>query len=196
MTRRALALAALCALAACHSVPLRPVGRPSAAAIAGITALADWQAQGRVAVRSAGTGFGASFDWQEAAGASRLDVRGPLGGGAARITRTQDTIRIESGGAPPLEVAAPFDALEGELIARLGFPLPIEALRYWLLGVPAPDRPSTATAQGFEQDGWAIGLDEFAAVDGAPAPLPARLTLTREETRIRVAVSHWRVGAS
>jgi outer membrane lipoprotein LolB len=196
VTRWPLAVAALVALAACHTVAQRPPGRPPAEAVAGIVALGAWQAQGRVAVRSAGTGFSASFDWQESGGDSELDVRGPLGGGAARITQTADTIRIESGAAPPLEAAAPFDALEGELVARLGFPLPITALRYWLLGAPAPDRPSTPTAQGFEQDGWAITLEEFAAVDGAPAPLPSRLTLLRGDTRIRVAVSHWRVGPS
>jgi outer membrane lipoprotein LolB len=193
---RALAVAALLALAACQHAPLRPVARPSAEAAAAIAALDDWQAQGRVAVRNAGTGFGASFDWQEAGGQSRLDVRGPLGGGAARITRTADTITIDTGTSPPLEIAAPFDALDGEVVARLGFPLPIAALRYWLRGVPAPERPSMPTADGFEQDGWAVGLDEFVAVGAAPAPLPSRLTLSRGDTRIRVALSHWRVGAS
>jgi outer membrane lipoprotein LolB len=188
------ALAALLALAACHSNPPRTDLRPAAAAWPNLVAIATWRAHGRVAVRSATEGFSASFDWREADGRSELDVRGPLGAGAAHITRTADSIRIDTGSAAPIDVPAPFDRLEGELTARLGFPLPIEPLRYWMLGAPAPDRPSASTPTGFEQDGWAIALAAFAPVAAAPAPLPSRLTLSRAGTQIKVAVSDWTVG--
>jgi outer membrane lipoprotein LolB len=192
---RAPALAALLALAACQTLPPRADLRPAAAAWPRLAAIGSWRARGRVAVRSATEGFSASFDWRESAGRSELDVRGPLGAGAAHITRTADTIRIDTGSAAPIDVAAPFERLEAELTARLGFPLPIEPLRYWMLGAPAPDRPSTATPTGFEQDGWAITLASFAPVSSAPVPLPSRLTLVRAGTQIKVAVSDWAVGA-
>jgi outer membrane lipoprotein LolB len=187
-------LAGLAGLAGCQVLPPRPVAAPDAAERTAIAALATWRATGRVAVRAGGDGFSASFDWREAAGRGELGVRGPVGAGAVHISRSDERILIESGGAPPLEVAAPFDALEPELVARLGFPLPLDPLRYWVLGVPAPGRPADGAGSDFRQDGWQVTVGEYEPVAGAPGPLPARLTLSRDTTRIRVVVDRWRIG--
>jgi len=196
VSARATLLLALLALAACRATPLAPDLRPPSAEWPALAALDTWHARGRVAVRSAADGFSASFDWHEAGGRSEIDVRGPLGAGAAHITRSADLIRIDTGAQPPIEVPAPFDRLEDALTQRLGFPLPIEPLRYWILGAPASDRPSAPAPAGFAQDGWTVALDDFTRVPAAPAPLPARLTLSREGTRIKVAVTDWTVGGS
>jgi len=192
---RALALAALLALlAGCRALPAQPVAAPAAGERTAIAALATWQAAGRVAVRAGNDGFNASFDWSEDGGRGELGVRGPFGAGAVRIHRSDQEIVIESGGAPPLAVAAPFDALEPELVARLGFPLPLEPLRYWVRGVPAPGLPADGDGSDFRQDGWRVTVAEFVPVAGAPGALPARLTLSRDTTRIRVVVDRWHVG--
>ena len=196
MSPRLALVALLATLAGCHAMPVQPVAAPDAAARVAITSLAGWQATGRVAVRAGADGFSASFDWQEAAGRGVIGVRGPFGAGAVRISRSAERIEIESGGAPPIAVAAPFDALEPELVARLGFPLPLDPLRYWVLGVPDPGRPSEGAGSDFRQDGWQVTVAEFVPVAGAPGPLPARLTLSRDTTRIRVVVDRWRVGGS
>ena len=194
---RALALVALIAgLGGCRALPVRSAAGPDAAARAALAALDAWHAAGRVAVRAGNEGFSASFDWREAGGAGELGVRGPFGAGAVLIHRSAERILIESGSAPPLEVEAPFTALEPELTARLGFPLPLDPLRYWVRGVPAPDLPAAGAGGDFSQAGWHVAVSEFVPVAGAPGPLPARLVLTREATRIRVIVDRWQVGGS
>jgi outer membrane lipoprotein LolB len=192
---RALAVLALTALAACRSGPPPSELAPAPELQPALVALDAWRARGRVAVRTPSDGFSASFDWREANGRGELDVRGPLGAGAARITQTADLIRIETGAAAPVEVPAPFDTLESELTTRLGFPLPIASLRYWLLGVPAPDISSEPVAGGFSQAGWTVAPAGFSRVPLAPAPLPSRLVLTRAGTQIKVAISAWQLGA-
>jgi outer membrane lipoprotein LolB len=195
VNRPALALGALAALAGCHGLPSRPDLPPTPEARALLAALPDWRAQGRVAVRSAAGGFSASFDWHETGDHFELGVHGPFGAGAARISRTAEVIRIESGEGPTIELPSPFAALEPALVARLGFPLPIESLRYWVLGVPAPGMPSDAGQGGeFRQAGWTVSLAAFEPVSGAPGPLPSRLVLTRQATRIRVIIDTWQVG--
>jgi len=195
VNRPALALGALAALAGCHGLPSRPDLAPTPEVRALLASIPDWRAQGRVAVRSAAGGFNASFDWHESGERGELGVRGPFGAGAARISRTAELIRIESGQGPTLEVPWPFDTLEPALTARLGFPLPIEPLRYWVLGVPAPGLSSEAGQEGeFRQAGWTVSLAGFGPVNGAPGPLPSRLVLTRQSTRIRVIIDSWQVG--
>ena len=162
---------------------------------AAIARLETWQATGRLAVRTAQDGFSAHFDWRQVPGDGELSVRGPFGAGAARISIAADRIRIESGSEAPIEIAAPYDALEPVLSTRIGFPLPLESLRYWLLGVPAPGIAVEATgADGFEQSGWRIAARAFGAVAGAPGPLPGQIEMTRGTTRIRVRVDRWRAG--
>jgi outer membrane lipoprotein LolB len=182
-------LLAAAALAGCASVPRSPAPEP--ALQAALAAFDGWQATGRVAVRTEQDGWSASFDWREAGGRGELGVRGPFGAGAARITRTASLVRIESATTEPLEVPAPFDALEPALVERLGVPLPLAPLRWWLLGVPAPDSPSVGTGASFEQSGWRVRVDEYSSLAGAPAPLPRRLVIERDATRIRVVVDRW-----
>ncbi len=193
MTRVPVLATVLALLAGCQTLPSGPGQGPDAAESAAIAALDAWHATGRVAVRAGNEGFSASFDWQEAGGHGELGVRGPFGAGALRISRTDQRIVIESGTAPPVEVLAPFEALEPELEARLGFPLPLDPLRYWVRGVPAPGVPADGAGAGFRQGGWQVAVTEFVPVAGAPGPLPARLVLTRDATRIRVVVDRWRI---
>lgn len=197
MIRRALRAAALGAaafvLAACATVPPAAVAPPEPAAATAVAAMPAWRATGRVAIRTPQDGWSASFDWTERDGRGEANVRGPFGAGAAQITRTDDSIRIVTGRGEPIDVPAPFDALEPALVERLGFPLPLDQLRYWLLGVPAPGRESAGTPGEFQQAGWAVRAADYAPADGAPAPLPRRLVLTREGTRIRVVVDRWDV---
>jgi outer membrane lipoprotein LolB len=92
-------------------------------------------------------------------------------------------------GAPPSA-----DAL-AQLQDRLGFELPIDDLRYWLLGVPAPNgtfdltRNDQDRAQHLLQDGWAIDYDRYMAAAGDV--LPAHIVLMRDSVRVRIVVDHW-----
>jgi outer membrane lipoprotein LolB len=190
-------LAATALLVGCAAAPRRgaPAAAPTAAELAALAQLSDFTVAGRVAVQSRGEGWSASFDWREAAGRGTLAVRGPFGAGAARITRSDERVVIESGSGVPLEVAAPFDGLDAALAARLGFALPLEPLRYWILGVPAPGLASEGAAGSFRQADWDVACAAYARVAGAPAPLPGRLVLTRAATRIRVVIDRWHVDA-
>jgi outer membrane lipoprotein LolB len=191
------AAAAVLALGGCAAVPTAPVATtaPAAGEREALARLDGWHASGRVAVKTAADGWSASFDWREAGGRGELGVRGPFGAGAARITRTPDTIHIESGSAAPIDVPAPFDALEPVLVDRLGVSLPIAQLRWWLVGVPAPGTPSAGEGPAFEQSGWRVRVDEYSTVAGAPAPLPRKLVMEREATRVRVLVDRWELAA-
>ena len=192
MRVRLAALALVVALGGCRTLPVPPPA--DLAERAALATLSDWHASGRVAVRAADQGFSASFDWREQGGRGELGVHGPFGAGAVRITRSSESVVIDSGDGAPLAVPAPFDALEPELIARLGFPLPLQSLRFWVLGVPEPGQPAEQAGGEFRQDGWLVSPSEFQAVPGAPGPLPGRLVLVRESTRIRVVIDQWRVG--
>lgn len=157
----------------------------------------DWRATGRLAVRDAGNGFSARFSWHETPGLSVVDVRGPLGVGAVHVTRTDQRIVLDDG-RDRQSVEAPFEALEATLAARLGAPLPLPPLRYWLLGRPDPAASADVDPADpglFVQYGWRV----TARGAGGPAGqrmLPREVTLEREASRIRVVIEDWQVPAA
>ena len=103
------------------------------------------------------------------------------------LKRTPDGISLN--GAPPS------DAVLAQLQERLGFDLPLDELRYWLLGVPDPSaafelkRNDQDRALQLTQDEWTIDYDRYIPV-GADS-LPAHLVLNRAGVRVRIGVDHW-----
>jgi outer membrane lipoprotein LolB len=147
----------------------------------------SFELNGRAAVAVAAQGWQASLTWREQRGAAELHLAGPLGVGAVVLTQTPQGLSLN--GAPPS------DAVVAQLQDRLGFVLPLDALRFWLLGVPDPSDPADVArnaldrAQQFTQAGWTVSYDKYMTVAGDL--LPARLVLTREDVRVRIAVDHW-----
>jgi len=185
--RAALALAAVAALAGCAT---RPVAPPTGAT-ADPQRLEQWTAAGRLALATGDEGGSGAFTWQQQSATTRLDLRGPFGAGALQVVVTPDSLSVADGAGRALDA----EAAKAELRARLGADLPWGSLRYWMLGVPAPDAPAEVTEASavplrlIEQSGWSIGYDAFTAVDGVT--LPRRLTATSGAVRVRVLVDRW-----
>jgi outer membrane lipoprotein LolB len=94
-----------------------------------------------------------------------------------------------------LNGAPPSDAVLAQLQERLGFELPIDHLRYWLLGVPDPGaafelkRNDQDRALLLTQDDWTVDYDRYMPVQGDL--LPAHLVLHRANVRVRIVVDRW-----
>ncbi len=64
-----------------------------------------------------------------------------------------------------------------------------------MLGVPDPARPAdemlddTQRLASLQQDGWQIAYGGYTEVKGES--LPAKVTLTRENVRVRLVVDDW-----
>jgi len=132
--RAAVACATALLLASCATAPLTPAPLTWEARASRLATLPAWQARGRVAVATAREGFSGSFDWRERVDRSDITVRGPVGIGGVSITREDREVRIATSKGEVFMSQAPDQDLE----ARLGAPLPISYLRYWMTGQPAP----------------------------------------------------------
>jgi outer membrane lipoprotein LolB len=187
MLRLLTAACCLVALSACVSTrPQQPAGEWSMR-VQGLQHANVWTLEGRAAVAAGTQGWQASLDWRQSAGSSELHLAGPLGFGAQVIKQTPNGLSING--------AAPSAATLAQLQDRLGFELPIDALRYWLLGVPDPNdtfdlqRNDQDRAQHLVQAGWSIDYDRYMAASGDV--LPAHIVLTRDDVRVRIVVDHW-----
>lgn len=193
---RAAGLVCILALVAgCAAAPRLPPPPDWRTRQAQLLALEAWRMTGRVAVAVDGQGASASLDWRQDGATSDLALRGPFGAGGIRVLLAGEGLVIEDGHGGRLAG----DDARRYLLGQLGTDLPFDALRYWLLGVPAPDEPASETFGDdgrlvrFEQSGWQVEILRYEAV-GADA-LPARLTASQGAVRVKLSVGAWEIGS-
>jgi outer membrane lipoprotein LolB len=191
--RRA-AIILILAMAGCASAPRLPEPVDWSQRKAQLLSLQAWRMTGRVAVSVDGEGASASIDWRQAGTTSDLALSGPLGVGALRAVLDPSGLSLEDGSGNSVRG----DDAARVLTERLGTEIPLAALRYWVLGVPAPGMPAEETAGPdgrlvrIEQAGWQVGIDRYSST--VTGGLPARLDVTRDGARLKLVVSRWEVG--
>ncbi|MBS0364959.1 MAG: outer membrane lipoprotein LolB [Proteobacteria bacterium] len=164
-----------------------------------LQALAHFRLKGRVAVAAGEEGFNASLRWQQEGGRTQLSLEGPLGAGGVYISAQGDDLQIVTAHGEQYSS----DAAHAALKARLGFDPPLASLRFWVLGVPDPAQAAEETMdvqprlKVLQQTGWRIEYTAYmaapgvAAAAGAASVLPSRLTLRRDNVRVKLLVDDW-----
>jgi outer membrane lipoprotein LolB len=190
-TAALLALAALL-LAGCATQPVaRPAMPVDAVRRAAVQALAGYGFRGQLAASTGEQGFSAALDWQQQAGESQVQLRGPLGMGSAQLAYGAAGLRYT--GSDGRQLAG--DVADAALAQLLGFMPPLASLRYWLLGVPDPAAPAAERGDvagrmaTLTQSGWQVDYADYQPA-GITA-LPGRITLQRGRLRLKLRVTQW-----
>lgn len=165
----------------------KPAGIDWEQRVAELQKQGSWQLDGRAAVAVGTQGWQATLNWRQRGEAAEVHLSGPFGVGALVLKRSPDGLSLND--------APPSDAVLAQLQERLGFELPIDELRYWLLGVPDPSaafelkRNDQDRALQLAQGDWTIDYDRYMNTDGDL--MPAHLVMSREGVRVRIAVDRW-----
>lgn len=130
-----------------------------------------------------------------------LQLSGPLGIGAIRLEVIDGQGRLISGRHGDIALQNTQD----DLTALLGYPVPLEAIRYWALGLPQPGTPDQRrmTADGhrlleLDQQGWRVEFREYRSVSlgsggsASRVDLPRKVLLTSPDVRILMVFRDWR----
>lgn len=161
---------------------------------ASLARLDRWLISGRVAVSSDVESWQGTVNWRQSGKEFEVRIIGPLGQGAIRIRSASGvaTLDLPDGESLSAESAAEL------LTRRLGWQLPVEALRHWMLGVPAPGAVYEAQLDTggapvrLSQNGWAVDYRRYQTIDGWL--LPDKVFLDNGQWRVRMVVDQWRVG--
>jgi outer membrane lipoprotein LolB len=194
MIPRLAAALLLLSVAACAHVPTGSDGLNFVQRQARLASLDQWQLRGRIAVETDDRAFQGSLAWAVEPDGISLTVRGPLGAGAMQVTGTPERLVLISRGEQRV-LSDP----ESELSALLGWWMPVQSLRYWLLGLPDPDYAANAN---YGQDGvvttleqrlWQLSYDRYAMTNGLL--LPQRIALRHRELSMNLVVDRWNTSA-
>lgn len=178
--------------------PVAPPGPPTAWAdrLVALEQIGSWSLSGRLALRAAQESVSGSIRWWQGDRGFDLRLHGAFGRGALHLTENSAGARLERADEPPIEAASAAVLLADALPQT---PLPVDSLRYWVLGRPAPGAVESLQLDDanrlhlLRQDGWEIEYTDYRPVP--PWSLPARLKARRGDIELRLAISDWAPGA-
>ena len=160
------------------------------------TQFSDWQFNGRVSLVQEEQGWHAGISWQEHGDQFQLQISGPLGQEAFRLTGNPAGVILEDKKGKKTSAR---DA-NSLLLQTTGWSLPVNGLRYWVRGlvVPGEKARERRDLQGrlleLEQSGWSINYSRYHFVDDLG--WPAKLQLVRDDVSVRLVIDKWRPGMS
>tara|TARA_R110000823_G_scaffold91174_2_gene201066 strand:- start:4453 stop:5052 length:600 start_codon:yes stop_codon:yes gene_type:complete len=184
-------------LAACGGLDRRePANVSWAEHAAALAAVSDWTASGKLALRSNEAQESASMEWRQRGAQTHVRLSGPMGMGATEIYSDGTELDIRQGGERRiLDISSPRAS-----ILNTGWDLPLEALPYWIRGLPAPDsaiqarsiEPETGLLRTLRQRDWQIRYLSYDLFD--TLMLPTRLTVENRDTRATLLIRRWDAG--
>ena len=157
--------------------------------------MTQWELQGRFAVSAENDGGQADIIWKQ--NDSRYDIRViyPFGQGGARVEGDESGVwlKTDAGDTHWAEDA------ENLLTEITQLHLPVEGLRYWMLGMPLPEVKIDSQEYDVEgrlrvlaQQGWRITIERYQKVQDVD--LPQKLLLTRNggaRLDVKMIVREW-----
>lgn len=163
---------------------------------ANIQTIQAWKLNGRVAGKSNGEGFRAGVQWHQLPNNFVIDLHGPLGRKVAVITGKAGSVQLKTSKGESFAA----DDAEKLMQSLFGYSLPVNGLRYWLLGIPDPQVPHASLeldGQGhlkrLEQDGWLIEYKRYHT--NSPA-LPALINISNPTLNANIIIDRWTLGSS
>lgn len=190
----------LCTLviAGCTSTPLlKPVSNPDVVWRKhqhNIAALQQWRLKGRIAIHNDHESWFLKVDWKQQPEKYAVLLSGPFSG-MVRLSGNQDSVELSDG-------EQSYQAPDAELLLleHTGIRMPVNELRYWLLGLPQPNKKVkdlqldvAGRMSSFHQEEWQVNVDEYQQYDGKT--LPARLVIKNHHLKVRLIVDQWQLSS-
>ncbi|BFM49417.1 lipoprotein insertase outer membrane protein LolB [Marinomonas sp. THO17] len=177
-------------LAACSSQPRGPVTPPPESALA----ISQWETSGRVGIRTPDDAISGNFTWQHTPETYTLNIVGPFGQGATKLSKDvsqQITLSYED------KTLVGKDARQ-LLYQELGWDFPVEQVNYWIRGLASPNTKATVVLEddslrptSIKQDGWLVNYRRYTQVDGLD--LPQRIQVSKPPFKVNLIINQWTI---
>lgn len=152
--------------------------------------LSHWQLSGRLAVQNDHEAWHMSLEWLQRRDRYSLNITAPLGQGSMRLHGDAVQVMLMTDEGETLNSSNP----ELLLYQQFGWKIPISALRYWVLGLPAPgDFQQTLDEYGrlrqLTQAGWEIEFIDYQPHLGVE--LPRKVFINNHRAKVKLVISSW-----
>ena len=153
----------------------------------------NWSMLGVLAVRSGGDASRVTMRWRQTRDSYLVRFMGPLGVGLLEIEGSATGAEARYPNGRRASAASPELLLEQEI----GWTVPLQGLRYWIVGAPAPDSATSnmklddhGRLARLEQAGWTVVYERYGNLDDLA--LPERMRFSNETVDATVVVRRWK----
>jgi len=194
-------LAAILLHAGCTSVPaLKPVADPQRAwqeRQQQLSRIQYWHLSGRMAVNNGSEAWQINLDWQQRGEDYQIQLNGPFGAGKVRLVGNAHGVLLHDSNDQTFYADHP-----GTLLyERTGVMMPVEGLRYWILGLASPQQQQQPEldAQGrlayLEDANWQVKFRRYADVNSVQLPDKIFINKSTQDIDVRLVIDNWQLGA-
>jgi outer membrane lipoprotein LolB len=157
---------------------------------ASLASLQSWQLSGKLGVVSETDSGSMSVQWQQSQNHYTIRLMPPLNAGAMTLTGNDHGITLTTSDGKTTHANSP-----SELLRDNGGPaLPVQNLRYWIRGLPAPGAATPhfdayGRLSSLNQAGWQI--DFLSYTHALARDLPSRISLNSPQLKIKMVIYQW-----
>jgi len=186
------------ALSACTGTRLREPATGTQTAYAEragrLGQIRSWALSGRISLDDGKEGGSGSLRWGVGPRTSELDFHGAMGRGAWHLSISPELVVLREANGERQEA----DDVDELVRQRLGWPVPVAALGWWVRGLVAPGDVDSVQLDRrgrpvrLAQDGWRVKFERYTTGEGESLPL--RLDARRGQYRVKLSVRRWQMG--
>ena len=164
-----------------------------------ISAINEWTVKGRIGIKTPDQGFSSSLSWQHQPKQQLFRIYGAFGQTYAELNQSEDKATLELSDKEIYES----NDVENLLLQVLGYPLPIEHLKYWVFGLPYPGNDSDLSfdkldrLQTIHYQQWKISYKKykrFASFDNQY--LPSKVKVTNGDVTLNLSLRNWTMDSN
>ncbi|ACX96002.1 lipoprotein insertase outer membrane protein LolB [Halothiobacillus neapolitanus] len=156
--------------------------------------IADWQCIGRIAIRTETEGGTVNLNWHQIGDTAKIVLNAPLNQGTVELAGRPDMMLITDSSGHRQLTSNP----EASIEQLTGWKIPITALPDWIRGLPHDKSALIQLNQNgqlrtLNDDGWLIDYESYMPVPGFDLEMPRKITVTRDDIRLRLVVESWQM---
>ncbi len=162
-----------------------------------LSSIKYWRLTGRLAVSNGDDAWNLSLDWQQKGDDYQIQIHGPFGAGKVKLTGNPHGVLLQDSDDQTFYADTP----EQLLYEQTGIFVPVDGLRYWVVGLTSPTQKEKPRLdrQGrlayLEDQNWKVKFKRYTQVSGIDLPRKVFMAKPENELDVRLVVDQWKLGA-
>ncbi len=162
-----------------------------------LAAIKVWRLSGRVAVSQDEKAWNLNLEWQQDGDEYEIILNGPFGAGKVKLIGNAYGVLLRDSD----EQVFYADNAQTLLLEHTGVNMPVEGLRYWIIGLTSPlqQKKPVLDEQGrldyLEDANWQVRFKRYTDVSGMQLPNKVFVREPHSDIDVRLVVDNWKLGA-